>query len=59
MNTRPLRLAGFLGTITATTCVVVTLPELLENVSYLGFVGYTLGVFILTNKLNDIYRKGN
>ncbi len=57
MNT--LRLAGFLGTITATTCVVITLPELLENLSYLSIFGYTFGVFVLTNKLNAIYRKRN
>jgi len=54
-----LRLAGLLGTITATTCVVITLPELLENLSYLSIFGYTFGVFVLTNKLNAIYRKRN
>ncbi len=54
-----LRLADIIGTITATTCVVVTLPELLENLSYLGIIGYTFGVVVITNKLNGIIRKGN
>jgi len=54
-----LRLADIIGTITATTCVVITLPELLENLSYLGIMGYTFGVVVITNKLNGIMRKGN
>lgn len=48
--------ADILGTILATTCVAVTLPELLENLSYLSIFGYTFGVFVLTTKINRIIR---
>ena len=43
MNT--LRLADTLGTITATVCVTITLPELAENLGLLTFFGYTFGQF--------------
>ena len=57
MNT--LRLADMLGTIIATICVTLTLPELLDNLGLLTFIGYTFGVVVLTNKINGIIRKGN
>ena len=59
MNNINLRLADILGTIVATTCVTLTLPDLLDNLGLLTFVGYTFGVVIITNKLNGIIRKGN
>jgi|LauGreDrversion4_2_1035121.scaffolds.fasta_scaffold576593_2 hypothetical protein len=55
-NEKSLRLAGLLGAITATACIAITLPELLENVSYLGIIGYTFGVVVITNKFNYIIR---
>lgn len=57
MNT--LRLADTLGTITATVCVTITLPELAENLGLLTFFGYTFGVIVITNKINGICRRGN
>jgi hypothetical protein len=54
MNT--LRLADILGISIATICVVLTLPELLENLGLLTFIGYTFGVVIITNKINGIFR---
>jgi hypothetical protein len=56
MNT--LRLADMLGTIVATICVTLTLPELLDNVAPLRILGYTFGVVIITNKINGAFRKG-
>ena len=56
MNDKSLRIAGLLGAITATACIAITLPELLENVSYLGIIGYTFGVVVITNKFNGILR---
>lgn len=56
---KSLRLAALLGTITGAVLITVTLPELLDNVGILSIVGYTVGIFILTCKLNTIYRKGN
>lgn len=56
MNT--LRLADTLGTITATVCVTITLPELAENLGLLTFAGYTFGVIVITNKINGICRRG-
>jgi hypothetical protein len=55
-NDKSLRLAGLLGAITATACIAITLPELLDNVSYLGIIGYTFGVIVITNKFNYILR---
>jgi hypothetical protein len=56
---RALRLAAFTGTITGAVLVTITLPELLDNLGLLTLIGYTVGVVILTCKLNTIYRKGN
>lgn len=52
-------LANMLGIILATVCVTVTIPELLENLGLLTFIGYTFGVVVITNKLNGILRKDN
>ena len=57
MNT--LRLADTLGTVTATVCVTITLPELAENLGLLTQIGYTFGIVVLTNKLNGITRGEN
>lgn len=54
-----LRLADIIGTISATTCIVLTFPELAENLGLLTILGYTFGVVVITNKLNGIFRKGN
>jgi hypothetical protein len=51
-----LRLADILGVTVATTCVVLTLPELLDNVAPLRVLGYTFGVVIITNKINGSFR---
>ena len=59
MNNINLRLADILGTIIAVSCINFTLPELLENLGLLTFIGYTFGVVVITNKLNGIIRKGN
>jgi hypothetical protein len=56
---KSLRLAALLGTITGAALITITLPELLDNVGILSIIGYTVGVFILTCKLNTVYRKGN
>lgn len=54
-----LRLADMLGTVTATVCVTITLPELAENLGLLTQIGYTFGIVVLTNKLNGITRGEN
>jgi hypothetical protein len=54
-----LRLADILGVTVATTCVVLTLPELLDNVAPLRILGYTFGVVIITNKINGACRERN
>lgn len=54
-----LRLADLLGTSVAVTCVVLTLPELLDNVAILRVLGYTFGVVVITNKLNGACRERN
>lgn len=54
MNT--LRLADIIGTISATTCVAFTLPDLLDNLGLLTILGYTFGVVVITNKINGVFR---
>ena len=59
MNRTVERLLAITGTITGAALITATLPELLENLGVLTLFGYTLGVFIITCKLNTIFRKGN
>jgi hypothetical protein len=55
-NHKALRVAGLLGTITATAGIAITLPDLLENIGYITLAVYTIGVIMLTNRFNHIYR---
>ncbi len=59
MNRTVERLLAITGTITGAALITATLPELLENLGVLTLFGYTMGVFIITCKLNTIFRKGN
>ncbi len=59
MNRTVERLLAITGTITGAALITATLPELLENLGVLTLFGYTTGVFIITCKLNTIFRKGN
>ncbi len=59
MNRTIENLLALTGTATGVALITITLPELLENLGVLTLFGYTLGVFIITCKLNTIFRKGN
>lgn len=59
MNRTTENLLALAGTATGVALITITLPELLENLGVLTLFGYTMGVFIITCKLNTIFRKGN
>jgi hypothetical protein len=53
---KALRFAALTGTMSGTAAICITLPELLENLGLLTLIGYTLGVVIITSKINTILR---
>ena len=59
MNRTTENLLALAGTVTSVALITITLPDLLENLGVLTVFGYTMGVFIITCKLNTIFRKGN
>lgn len=59
MNRTIENLLALTGTVTGVALITTTLPDLLENLGVLTLFGYTMGVFIITCKLNTIFRKGD
>lgn len=53
---KALRFAALTGTMSGTAAICLTLPDLIENLGLLTLVGYTLGVVIITSKINTILR---
>ena len=53
MNHTVENLLALAGTVTGAALITTTLPDLLENLGVLTIFGYTVGVFIITCKLNS------
>ena len=58
MNNRLQKYAYLLGTIFAVCCVVIPL-DFIEGDGVIWLPLYTLGIFMLTNRINRIYYEEN